>query len=63
MNSGNRDRFLKVSKKICNMVGVDESSRDRGGKEDQGVFMRNDQEGVSDTVTLYTDMMEVTGKS
>lgn len=32
-------------------------------KRDQGVLMKNDQEGVSDTVTLYTDMMEVTEQS
>lgn len=45
------------------MAGVDERYRDKGGKEDQGVLMRNDQEDVSDTVTLCTDMMEVTEPS
>lgn len=53
----------KSERKICNMAGVDERYRDKGGKEDQGVLMRNDQEDVSDTVTLCTDMMEVTEPS
>lgn len=52
-----------VSKKICSMAGVDERYRDKGGREDQGVLIKNDQEDVSSTVTLYTDMMEVTEQS